>query len=267
MNSSELHKISLPFLGRGERAVWVYVPEHNDGERLPVIYMTDGQNLFEVNPSPYGCWNIEKAVENEILQTGKACVIVGIDNGNEWRDNELTPDTIGTVITPESMDNYTKSEGEVFDDFLMNTVIPFIEKSFPVRTDKMGMAVCGSSSGGLQAFFAGVEHSDRFSFVGAFSPAFLLYSKDSWRSYLLSKMRDDMPYMYIYTGNGDELEHRIFDSVEMLYDLLPEGFYPYDKMNEVILFENCHNEKAWAEVFPDFLHTFLMGGTCPNSLL
>ena len=199
----------------------------------------------------------EKAVENEIEQTGKACVIVGIDNGNEWRDNELTPDTIGKVINYECMDNYTKPEGEVFDDFLMNTVIPFVEQSFPVKTDRENMAVCGSSSGGLQAFFAGIEHSDRFSFVGAFSPAFLLYSEDSWREYLLSKMRENMPYMYIYTGNGDELEGRIFESVEMLYDLLPEVGYPYDKMNEVILFENNHNEKAWAEVFPDFLHTFL----------
>lgn len=257
MKNSKLHKVTLPFPEKGERAVWVYVPQHNEGEKLPVIYMTDGQNVFEENPSPFGCWQAEKAVENEIEQTGKACVIVGIDNGNEWRDNELTPDTIGKVINYECMDNYTQPEGEVFDDFLMNTVIPFVEQNFPVKTDRENMAVCGSSSGGLQAFFAGIEHSDRFSFVGAFSPAFLLYSEDSWREYLLSKMRENMPYMYIYTGNGDELEGKIFESVEMLYDLLPEVGYPYDKMNEVILFENNHNEKAWAEVFPDFLHTFL----------
>lgn len=257
MNNSVLNKIYLPYPEKGDRAVWVYVPHHNDGEKLPVIYMADGQNLFEEISALYGCWNVEKAVEQEIVQTGKPCVIVGIDNGNQWRDNELTPNSIGTVIMPESMENYTKSEGEIFDNFLMNTVVPFVEKNFPVRTDKNGMAVCGSSSGGLQAFFAGIEHSNRFSFVGAFSPAFLLYSEESWRSYLLSKIRDDMPYVYIYTGNGDELEQQIFESVEMLYDLLPEVFYPFDKMNEVILFENCHNENAWAEVFPDFLHTFL----------
>lgn len=257
MDNLKLHKIYLPHHEKGDRAVWVYVPQYDEGENLPVVYMTDGQNLFEENSPPFGCWNIEKAVENEILKTGRACVIVGIDNGNEWRDNELTPNGIGTVIMPDSMENYTKSEGEIFDDFLMNTVIPFVEQNFPVRTDKNGMALCGSSSGGLQAFFTGIEHSDRFSFVGAFSPAFLLYSRDSWRDYLISKVSDDMPYMYIYTGNGDELEQQIFESVEMLYDLLPEVFYPYDKMNEVILFENCHNEKAWAEIFPDFLHTFL----------
>lgn len=45
-----------------------------------------------------------------------------------------------------------------------------------------------------------------------------------------------MPYLYIYTGNGDELEEMIFESTEMLYELLEESFYPYDRMNEVILF-------------------------------
>lgn len=257
MNNSELHKIYLPFPEKGDRVVWVYIPNHNDGEKLPVIYMTDGQNLFEKNMSSDSCWYVEKAVENEFVQTGKACAIVGIDNGNEWRDDELTPASIGEVIMPESMDNYTKSEGEVFDDFLMNTVIPYVEQNFSVRTYKRGRAICGSSSGGLQAFFAGMEHSDSFSFVGAFSPAFLLYSRDSWSKYLMSKIREDMPYLYIYTGSGDELEEQIFESVEMIYDLLPEVFYPYDKMNEVILFENSHNEKAWAEIFPDFLHTFI----------
>ena len=68
---------------------------------------------------------------------------------------------------------------------------------------------------------------------------------------------ENMPYLYIYTGNGDELEEMIFESTEMLYELLEESFYPYDRMNEVILFENAHNEKSWREIFPDFLHTFL----------
>ena len=75
--------------------------------------------------------------------------------------------------------------------------------------------------------------------------------------YLSTKIVENMPYLYIYTGNGDELEEMIFESTEMLYELLEESFYPYDRMNEVILFENAHNEKSWREIFPDFLHTFL----------
>ena len=85
---------------------------------------------------------------------------------------------------------------------------------------------------------------------------FLLYTPDDIRRWVLSKLKDEMPYLYIYTGAGDELEQRIFQSTETTYDILQEC-YPPELLNEVILFENRHNEKAWAEIFPDFLHTFL----------
>ena len=81
-------------------------------------------------------------------------------------------------------------------------------------------------------------------------------SEDDMRRWILSKLSDNLPYLYIYTGAGDELEQRVFQSTEAVYDMLTEC-YPYDLLNEVILFENSHNEKAWAEIFPDFLHTFL----------
>lgn len=107
------------------------------------------------------------------------------------------------------------------------------------------------------SFFSGIEHNTLFGFAGVFSPAFLCYTTDSWREYLLNKISQDMPYLYIYTGNGDEIEQLIFESVELMYDLLTETGYPYDMINEVVLLENRHNEKAWKEIFPDFLHTFL----------
>lgn len=256
MIKAEIFTVLLPYPEKGDRKVWCYVPQHKEGERLPVVYMTDGQNLFDEFPSPFGTLGVVQTVENEIKTSGKGAVIVGVDNGNQWRDNELTPASIGEVIKPESMDNFTKAEGEIFDNFLMDTVIPYIEENYPVKTDRENMSVCGCSSGGLQAFFAGMEHNDRFAYVGAFSPAFLLYSEDSLREYLLRKMTDNMPYLYIYSGAAG-FEKEIFPSVEMMYDLLQEVGYPYDKMNEVILFENDHNEKAWREIFPDFLHTTL----------
>ena len=257
MLNSKLHTISLPFPDKDNRTVWIYVPQHNEDEKLPVIYMTDGQNLFDENSTPHGSWGVIEALENEMKESGKTAVIVGVDNGNIYRDSELTPKSIGEVQLRELLNDIFTPQGEIFDDFLMNTVVPYVESNFPVKTDRRNNAVCGSSSGGLMSFFTGIEHSDKFSFIGAFSPAFLCYAEQAWREYLNNKITDNMPYLYIYTGNGDELEGMIFESVEMLYDLLPETGYPYDMMNEVILFEKEHNEKAWKEIFPDFLHTFL----------
>lgn len=257
MINSEIYTEFLPYPERGERKVWIYVPSHNGGDVLPVIYMTDGQNLFDDNATPHGSWKVVRAVEQEQNNGLQGAVIVGIDNGNIWRDSELTPKCIGEVqLRHIPADNFAP-EGEIFDDFVINTVIPFVESHYPVKSDKNNTAVCGSSSGGLMAFYLGVEHSEKFSIVGAFSPAFLCYTQSDWRNYLINKIAGEMPYMYIYTGGGDELEQMIFDSVEMMYDLLPEVGYPYDMMNEIALLENQHNEKAWAEIFPDFLHTFL----------
>ncbi len=257
MINAELKTVFLPYPDKDDRKVQVYIPKHGEGESLPVIYMTDGQNLFDEKSAYFGCWDVIRAVEQEQKNGSAGAVIVGIDNGNIYRDCELTPGSIGRVFEEELDTENFSPEGEIFDGFLVNTVMPYVEKSFPVKRGREFTSVCGSSSGGLQAFFEAVEHSDKFAFAGVFSPAFLLYSEEDWRKYLLSKIKDNMPYLYIYSGNGDELEQKIFKSTEMMYDLLPEVGYPYDMMNEVIVFENPHNESAWKEIFKDFLHTVL----------
>ncbi len=253
---AELFEIYLPYPEKGDRRVRVYVPEREEGETFPVIYMTDGQNLFDEESSAWGCWFTREAVEAERKNSGKAAVIVGIHNDNHWRDNELTPGSIGELVDTADMYDFTAPEGEIFDSFVTDVVKPYIEANFPVKKGRENTAFCGSSSGGLQSFFTALSHPDSFSAAGVFSPAFLLYSEDDMRRWILSKLSDNLPYLYIYTGAGDELEQRVFQSTEAVYDMLTEC-YPYDLLNEVILFENSHNEKAWAEIFPDFLHTFL----------
>ena len=253
---AELFEIYLPYPENGDRRVRVYVPEREEGETFPVIYMTDGQNLFDEESSAWGCWFTREAVEAERKNSGKAAVIVGIHNDNHWRDNELTPGSIGELVDTADMYDFTAPEGEIFDSFVTDVVKPYIEANFPVKKGRENTAFCGSSSGGLQSFFTALSHPDSFSAAGVFSPAFLLYSEDDMRRWILSKLSDNLPYLYIYTGAGDELEQRVFQSTEAVYDMLTEC-YPYDLLNEVILFENSHNEKAWAEIFPDFLHTFL----------
>lgn len=257
MMNSKIREIYLPFPKRGDRKIWIYIPEHSENEKLPVIYMTDGQNLFDDSQTPHGSWQADRAVEAEMESCAQGAVIVGIDNGNVYRDSELTPKCIGEIQNREELNDIFTPQGEIFDSFLVDTVIPYVEANFPVRTDKSGRAVCGSSSGGLQAFFEGAQHSDLFGCIGAFSPAFLLYTQEAWRNYISEKITYDSPYFYIYTGAGDELEQIIFQSTESVYDILCESAINFERLNEVVLLENEHNEKAWREIFPDFLHTFL----------
>ena len=126
MKKAEIFTVFLPYPGKNERRIWVYVPEHGESELLPVIYMTDGQNLFYEEESAFGCWKVIDAIEAEIKNGGSGAVIVGIDHGEIWRDNELTPGSIGTVH-PTDMPCYTNAEGEIFDGFVLDTVMPYIE--------------------------------------------------------------------------------------------------------------------------------------------
>lgn len=263
MKSEELITLTLPYYTGEDRTVRVYMPERGEGERLPVIYMTDGQNLFDDDrPQQFGCWYTREAVREERKISGRAAVIVGIhnDGGNVRRTSELTPGSIGEVcltdeFSPEEI-RQIKPEGESFDRFVVDSVIPEIEKRFPVERGRNGAAFCGSSSGGLQAFFTAVSHPEKFCMSGVFSPAFLLYKSGDILRWTAERMREKMPYLYIYSGAGDKLEKRIFNSTDEVYDALCE-FYPFDLLNEIILPEEPHHEKAWAQVFRDFLHTFL----------
>ena len=256
MIQANLFELRLPYPEKGDRLVRVYVPAHREGERFPVVYMTDGQNVFDEESSVWGCWFTREAVEAEMQNGIGGAVIVGVDNGNVWRDIELTPGSIGAVVGGSEMENFTAPEGETFDAFVMNTVKPYVEQHFPVKTGRKNTAFCGSSSGGLQSFFTALSHPDAFGAAGVFSPAFLLYSESDMQRWISSRLAPELPYLYLYTGAGDDLENRIYQSTEAVYDML-SACYPFDLLNEVVLFENQHNEAAWSQIFPDFLHTFL----------
>lgn len=253
-----IHKLTLPYNGAGEKTVRVYVPAHEEGETFPVIYMTDGQNIFDEETSAFGCWYTREAVRAERRTTGRAAVIVGIHNDGPTfeRTNELTPASLGKIQGPLPLRIRVKAEGELFDDFVVNTVMPAVEEKFPVKTGKANTAFCGSSSGGLQTFYTVIEHSDKFAAGGVFSPAFLYVSQRDLRRWLVTKMRPDMPLLYIYSGAGDRLEKHVCKMTEKTYDFL-KLCYPESRMKKVIMPEKKHHETSWEPIFKDFLHVFL----------
>ncbi len=262
MKKEELITISFPYYTGKDRTVRVYVPEHEDDEKLPVIYMTDGQNLFESGrPGQYGCWYTREAVREERQKSGHAAVIVGIhnDEGPLQRTGELLPKSIGPLIIPDNMPEELRNieaEGELFDDFVLDTVMPYINSHFPVKTDRRNTAFCGSSSGGLQTFFTAVSHSDVFCAAGVFSPAFIPYDTNDVIGWTYNQMKESMPFLYFFCGGADPLEKEICTAAETVYEGLME-FYPYESLKKVIMPDKPHHECSWEIVFKDLLHMFL----------
>ena len=147
MIKEQFTDLYLPYPGHGDRRVTVLVPEHGENELLPVIYMTDGQNLFDEKAAVWGCWHVPETIRAELERSGKTAVIVGIFNDSHLRDSELTPKSIGELICPEKLPDLTTPQGEIFDEFIVNTVMPAVESRFPVSRKRCDTAICGSSSG------------------------------------------------------------------------------------------------------------------------
>ena len=154
--------------GAGElapRNLTIWLPADADaGDPLPVIYMHDGQNLFDP-AALFGGWQVS-AILDEAIEAGvvRPVVIAALDN------------------SPARMDEYTQV-GDVLDgvpvggradeyaDFLVEGVLPFVHDRYAqvVATDAANAAVLGSSLGGLVSLYIGLRHGDRFAQVGSMS--------------------------------------------------------------------------------------------------
>jgi predicted alpha/beta superfamily hydrolase len=255
MNEESIHQLRLPYPGREDRLVRVFVPAHEEGETFPVIYMTDGQNLFDKESSGFGCWYTREAVRDEQAASGKAAVIVGIHNDNPLRECELTPSSIGKPRGPEDEGRLIPA-GEGFLDFVVNTVMPAVERRFPVRTGRQNTAFCGSSCGGMMAFFAVLSRPELFCAGGVLSPAFLIFRREDMDRWVHSVLGPEKPFLYLFTGAGDELEKQICESERWTREILRDC-YPDERIKEVVLPDRIHHEVAWEPIFRDFLHIFL----------
>ena len=259
----EIHTLTLPYDGTSERTVRVYVPEHKEGETFPVIYMTDGQNVFESERSRPNCWNACAAVKEERESSGKAAIIVGINSADSdmGRMLELMPAEMGKVdlseeVPAEELDKCVPM-GEKFAEFVVNTVVPEVESNFPVKTGRENTAFCGSSSGGLETFYMGMAYPDVFSMAGAFSPVYLMYDKDDLEAWIRTKAaQEDPAYMYMYVGGSDELEKTLAVDFERVCGVM-EDCYPESLLKKVVVPENRHHESSWRPIFKDFMHIFL----------
>ena len=261
MIDEKITDLMFPYLKRG-RLVRVFVPAHEEGEKLPVIYMTDGQSLFEEEKCPYGCWHVREAVRDAIAKKGKSAIVVGIYNDNDReRADDLTPAAIGKIQYPNLLIKimakmFARPRGEIFDKFIISTVIPHVEQIFPVKTGRENTAFCGSSSGGLFSFFTALSHPDIFGFAGVFSPAFIMFRPEDIEKWVNSKLTGDMPFLSMYMGNGDDKEKELYPGFKACCDIL-ERCYPDGQYKKTVNENAHHNEAAWEPMFCDLLNKML----------
>lgn len=224
-----------------EKTIWIYLPKSYDAKprkKYPVLYMHDGQNLFDESLATYGCWNIMQTANELQLE----CIIIGIAHGNEKRINELTP---------YKHEKYGGGNGDLYLDFLVKTLKPTIDSKFRTLKDTSNTLIMGSSLGGLISLYAGLKFSDVFGKIGVFSPS-LWFSEEIYR---YAEIQASKNQKYYFMCGDKESEHMV-SQMQRMTQILSQKNKPKMLLSKVVE-KGEHNEKLWAKEFGEAIQWLL----------
>lgn len=230
------------------RDLLVYLPpsyRHDSQRRYPVIYMHDGQNLFDAVTAYAGEWQIDESCERLAVEEQIEFIIVGIPNSGRRRLFEYSPwhDAFANA----------GGDGDRYLSFMVDTVIPAVNTAFRTRPDASATGILGSSMGGLISVYAGLTRPDVFGLVGAMSSSLLFAGGKIFEHAELRELAGQRIYL---DCGGDEFpglrarSRRLVAATERMAKLLSvKGA----DVHLVIDLPGRHHESAWARRFPDAL--------------
>jgi len=232
------------------RDLLVWLPPGYDADMTrsyPVLYMMDGQNLYQKHEGVPAEWGMDETA-TKLIKNGETepFIVVGVPHAGEARAEEYCP-TMG-----EGVEIFGKTPaGDGFVAWLTREVMPRVERAFRVKTGPEHTGIGGSSAGGLIALHAGLLHPDRFGLILAESPALQL-----------DTIGLDMVERY---SNTRHIPSRVFIGMGDQEHLPQSGFYDRDSQRHVkaakalrdtlegradvkliIGSDHGHNEVAWA---------------------
>jgi predicted alpha/beta superfamily hydrolase len=239
--TSNVHVLSyhfnMPQLAR-ERRIWVYLPPNYEtsGKRYPVIYMQDGQNLFDKSTAFAEEWGVDETM-NRLHENGDyGAIIIGIDNGGWRRMDEYSP--------WYNAELEAGGEGKNYTDFLVNTLKPYIDATYRTLPGREYTGIIGSSMGALITHYAALEHSNVFGKVGVLSPSFWFAPESYDHTFNHRKTEDIMYYALAGKGEGNEMVRGLDRMTEKMTQV---GYA--SNVKKVIHQGGKHNESFWGSEF------------------
>jgi predicted alpha/beta superfamily hydrolase len=216
-----------------KRSLHIYLPpsyEENAAKRYPVIYMQDGQNLFDARTATYGvAWRLGETL-NRLVATGvmDEAIVVGID-GTANRIEEYTP-----CCDPK----YGGGRLDDYDAFVTQAVKPYVDRTYRTIPGKDTTAIMGSSLGGLAAFSIAQRHPNVFGKAASLSGAFW------WNDGMTAaKLPARVPVkFYLDAGSGDD---SAADTLKLRDALLAKGYKEGDDLMFYQAEGARRDEAAW----------------------
>jgi len=229
----------MPQLDRNRR-IWIYLPPDYDETDVsyPVLYMHDAQNLFDVVTSFAGEWEVDETLNNLASQDYQVPIVVGIDNGSEYRLDEYTPWAHPT---------YGGGEGDSYIRFIHETLKPYIDNNYRTLAEREYTGLMGSSLGGLISHYGGLAYQEVFSKAGVFSPSYW-FSDSVWSFTSEAGYQDDMK-VYLMCGSM-ESSGTVQNMLRMEDTLLTYGFTEESVISKVVP-GGQHNEALWRNEFAE----------------
>ncbi len=246
--------IHSPMLNNA-RDILIYLPPSYEWSerRYPVIYMHDGQNLFDPGASFAGEWGADEAME-QLSSEGMEAIIVGISNVGESRTREYQP---------FSHPYFGASSGDAYLDFVFETVKPVIDADFRTQPDRAHTGMIGSSLGGLITLYAYFKYTHVLGFAAALSPS-LWIARNTIQTFI-DTAQAPPGRLYLDIGTAEyspEAQNRWrYDAMgdyRGMADLLARKGYRRDEsLRYVEDVGGKHNEADWARRLPDALRFLL----------
>ena len=254
-----LHKFrSRVFRNTRFLRVWLppgYDDPANAGRYYPVLYLNDGQNLFEAATSFTGVeWQVDET-SDRLIREGVVppMMIVGMDNGGKDRLREYMPHR---SLQPMML----RVQGSRYPNFLMKEVMPFVERNYRVAAGAENTGLGGSSLGALIALYTAALRPDVIGRALIESPSLWASNRQMIRE--SREIRRWPQRVFLATGTAEagqaDRDQSMVDDVRELGAILRRAGLDNTRLRLVIDEGGSHHEAAWARRFPEAL-AFLFG--------
>jgi predicted alpha/beta superfamily hydrolase len=227
----------IPQLDRYRRIILYLPPDYDNSQNAyPVLYMHDGQNLFDVLTAYAGEWEVDETLNALAAEGYTVPIVVGIDNSQHRADEYL----------PYYNPNFAGGEGDEYAAFITETLKPHIDANYRTLPDRENTGIMGSSLGAVISLYAAVRYQEVFSKAGLFSPAYWANYDQIWGFLKEEGNRKDIHfYQNIGQHEGDQYIQPMYQMQDSLNAL---GF---QNVSSKIIEDGQHNEATWAADFAE----------------
>jgi predicted alpha/beta superfamily hydrolase len=260
----DVHTLESNYL-RTSRRLTVLRPrmyDHSAGaSSVPVLYLNDGQNLFDPSRAFAGnTWRVAETV-NWLVGEGiiPPILVVGIDHGGVRRAREYLP------VSDDRNPHATRPLGRQYVEFVTREVVPFVERTYGLSPGTSRRAFGGSSYGAVSALLTVLERPGSFGRLLIESPSLYVGGR-----YLLRKARRAPRWparVYLGVGTAEtgrpEIDRETVENVRALESILLDRGLGAKRLKVVVTEGARHTEDAWAARLPEALR-FLFGSNLPT---